>query len=363
MSEKTEDATPQKLQESRKKGQVSQSQDIPKLLICIGVLEAIFALVDSGMQRMESMMLLPLARLRDPFDHAMEEVLTDSLTVMLAFVGAVCGIAVLLRIIGGWVQFGPLFAVEALAPKFESLNPVNHFKNMFSARQFTQLLTSIIKAVIIGLIVWQAIEPEIGGLAQLALGNLDGFWQGVMALFVKVARRVLMVMLALSVLDFGIQKYFFLKQQRMSHDDIKNEYKQSEGDPHMKGHRRQVAQEILHEEPKAPRQVAVEEADVLLVNPTHFAVGLYYRPGETPLPRLLFKASDEEARQLIEQAQRKKMPVIRFIWLTRTLYRTTGEGAYIPRETLTAVAQVYRLLRELEDQYLDDVIEIRDDAV
>jgi len=104
-----------------------------------------------------------------------------------------------------------------------------------------------------------------------------------------------------------------------------------------------------------------EEADVLLVNPTHFAVGLYYRPDETPLPRLLFKACDEEARALIEEAQRKKRPVIRFIWLTRTLWRTTREGAYIPRETLNAVAHVYRLLRELEDHYLDEVIEIREE--
>lgn len=360
MSEKTEDATPQKLQESRKKGQVSQSQDIPKLMICVGVLEAVFAMVDTGMQRMEAMMMLPLARLRTPFGHAMEEVLADSMTVLMWFVGVVCGIAVFLRILGGWIQFGPLFSVEALAPKFESLNPINHFKNIFSARQFTQLLTSIIKATVIAVIAWFAIEPELAGLAQLALGTLDGFWQGVMALFVKVTRQILMVLLVLSSIDFGIQKYFFLKQQRMSHDDIKNEFKQSEGDPHMKGHRRQVAHEILNEEPQPVREVAVEDADMLLVNPSHFAVGLYYRPGETPLPRMLFKASDQEAQALIEQAQRLRKPVIRFIWLTRTLYRTTNEGDYIPRETLTAVAQVYRLLRELEDQYLDEVIEIRD---
>lgn len=360
MSEKTEDATPQKLQESRKKGQVSQSQDIPKLLICIGILETIFALVDSGMQRLQAMMLLPLSRLRDPFDHAMEEVISDSVTSMLVLVGLACAIAMVLRIVGGWVQFGPLFSTEALLPKMETLNPFNHFKNIFSARQFTQLLTSLIKAIVIALIVWQAIEPDLGSLAQLALGDLNGFWQGVMALFIKITRRVLMVMLVISLFDFGIQRYFFLKQQRMSHEDIKNEFKQSEGDPHMKGHRRQVAQEILHEEPQSARQVNVEEADVLLVNPTHFAVGLYYRPDETPLPRLLFKACDAEARALIEEAQRKKRPVIRFVWLTRTLWRTTREGAYIPRETLTAVAQVYRLLREIEDQYLDEVIEIEE---
>ncbi|KAF6639535.1 type III secretion system export apparatus subunit SctU [Pantoea sp. EKM10T] len=361
MSEKTEDATPQKLRESRKKGQVSQSQDIPKLLISIGILETLFAMVDTGMQRLQAMMLLPLTRLRDPFDHAMEEVISDSVIVMLVLVGIACAIAMLLRVMGGWVQFGPLFSTEALAPKPDALNPFNHLKNMFSARQFTQLLTSIFKAVVIGLVVWQAIMPDLGGLAQLALGDLNGFWQGVMALFMKVSRRVLMVMLIISLFDFGIQRYFFLKQQRMSHEDIKNEFKQSEGDPHMKGHRRQLAQEILNEEPVPAREINVEDADVLLVNPTHFAVGLYYRPDETPLPRLLFKACDEEARALIEEAQRKKRPVIRFIWLTRTLWRTTREGAYVPRETLNAVAHVYRLLRELEDHYLDEVIEIREE--
>ncbi|MSE18551.1 EscU/YscU/HrcU family type III secretion system export apparatus switch protein, partial [Pantoea agglomerans] len=189
MSEKTEDATPQKLRESRKKGQVSQSQDIPKLLISIGILETLFAMVDTGMQRLQAMMLLPLTRLRDPFDHAMEEVISDSVTVMLVLVGIACAIAMLLRVVGGWVQFGPLFSTEALAPKPDALNPFNHLKNMFSARQFTQLLTSIFKAVVIGLVVWQAIMPDLGGLAQLALGDLNGFWQGVMALFMKVSRR------------------------------------------------------------------------------------------------------------------------------------------------------------------------------
>ncbi|AML56933.1 type III secretion system export apparatus subunit SctU [Serratia rubidaea] len=361
MSEKTEQATPQKLQESRKKGQVGQSQDIPKLLISIGILEAIFALVEDGMQRMESMMLLPLLRLRDPFGHAMEEVLSDSLLVLALFSAIVCSIALLLRVLGGWIQFGPLFSVEALLPKPESLNPVNHFKNMFSGRQMAQLLTSIIKAAAIGVVLWLSLAPEMGNLARLAQSTLDGFWHGVLQLFISCARRVLLVLLALSLMDFGVQRFFFLKQQRMSHEDIRNEYKQNEGDPHMKGHRRQVAQDILNEEPSAARNVAVEEADVLLVNPTHYAVGLYYRPGETPLPRLVFKAHGDDAHYLVDQAQRAHIPVVRYIWLTRTLYRTTPEGSWIPRETLKAVAQVYRLLRELEDSYLNEVIELEEE--
>ncbi|WP_312045946.1 type III secretion system export apparatus subunit SctU [Erwinia sp.] len=361
MAEKTEDATPQKLKESRKKGQVGQTPDIPKLLICIGVMETIFALVEGGMQRLEAMIMLPLARLNDPFGHAMQEVITNGVMVLCYFCGIVCSLIFLLRVIGGWLQFGPLFATEALAPKFDAINPVGHLKSMFSAKQLSTLLTSVLKAIAIGFVFYLAIEPDLGPLAQLAYGDdLNGFWQAVLALFMKIVRETLSLLLVLSAFDFGLQKYFFLKQQRMSHEDIRNEFKQSEGDPHMKGHRKSLSHQILNEAPKPPKKVAVEEADMVLVNPTHFAVGLYYRPGETPLPRLLFKAEGLDAQEIIAEAQNRQMPVIRFVWLTRTLYRTVKEGDYIPRETLKAVAQVYRLLKELEDQQLDEVVEIEE---
>lgn len=361
MAEKTENATPQKLKESRKKGQVAQTPDIPKLLICVGVMETIFALVGGGMQRLEAMIMLPLARLNDPFGHAMQEVMLDGVMVLCYFCGIVCALIFLLRIIGGWLQFGPLFSTEALAPKFDAINPVGHLKNMFSGKQLSTLLTSVLKAVAIGVIFYLAIEPDLGPLAQLAYGeDLNGFWQAVLALFIKIVRETLALLLVLSAFDFGLQKYFFLKQQRMSHDDIRNEFKQSEGDPHMKGHRKSLSHQILNEEPRPRREVAVEEADMVLVNPTHFAVGLYYRAGETPLPRLLFKAEGLDAQDIIEEAKKRQMPVIRFVWLTRTLFRTVNEGDYIPRETLKAVAQVYRLLKELEDQQLDEVLEIEE---
>ncbi|WP_034946606.1 type III secretion system export apparatus subunit SctU [Erwinia oleae] len=362
MAEKTEKATSQKLKESRKKGQVGQTPDIPKLLICIGVMETIFALAEGGMQRMQAMIMLPLSRLSDPFGHAVQEVVLDGVMVLLYFCGIVCALIFLLRIIGGWVQFGPLFATEALEPKFEALNPVGQIKNMFSAKQFTTLLTSVLKSIAIGVVFYLVIKPDLGPLAQLAYSdNLNGFWLSVLALFKKIVRETLVLLLVMSLLDFGLQKYFFLKQQRMSHEDIRNEYKQSEGDPHMKGHRKSVAHEILNEAPKPlKRDVTLEDVDMVLVNPTHFAVGLYYRPGETPLPRMVFKSEGYEAQDIIEEAQNRNMPVIRFVWLTRTLFRTVEEGDYIPRETLKAVAQVYRLLKELENQELDGIVEIED---
>lgn len=358
MSEKTEKPTPKKLQDARKKGEVGQSQDVPKLLISVALLEMILALTDNGMSKLQALMQLPLSRLSDSFVHAANEVFSEALSLLGTFCLLTISVALLMRIVGGWIQYGPLFAVEALKIDFNRLNPVNQIKQMFTMRKLTDILTTILKATTIGLVFWLVVIPQLEWLVELAYGDLTAFWKGVESVLKSVARTTLSSLLALAILDFGLQKYYFLKQQRMSHEDIRNEFKNSEGDPHMKGHRKSVAQEILNE-PASPRaKPNIEDADLLLVNPTHYAVALFYRPGKTPLPRILLKGEDEQAKALIARAQHANVPVIRFIWLARTLYRVP-EGHYIPRHTLQSVAQVYRVLRQLDnDLPPQDVIEM-----
>ncbi|UVO06534.1 type III secretion system export apparatus subunit SctU [Pectobacterium polonicum] len=358
MSEKTEQPTEKKLEDARRKGEVGQSQDVPKLLICVGLLECVLALADSTMGKLQALVQLPLQRLGTPFTQVATEVFHDAAVLAGTLCLLAAALAVLLRIAGGWLQYGPLFAPEALKLDLNRLNPINQFKQMFSMRKLAEMLTNILKAVVIGTVFYKVVVPELETLVELAYGDLHGFWQGVKALLTRITRTTLTSLLVLSAMDFGLQKYFFLKQQRMSHEDLRNEHKDSEGDPHMKGHRKSLAHELMNES-AAPRPKAkIEDADMLLVNPTHYAVGLYYRPGKTPLPRILFKGENQAARDLIAQAQQADIPVIRFIWLTRTLYRTTPEGHYIPRETLQAVAQVYRVLRQLEDEQKRDIIEM-----
>lgn len=358
MSEKTEKPTPKKLQDARKKGEVGQSQDVPKLLISVALLEMILALTDNGMSKLQALMQLPLSRLSDSFGHAANEVFSEALSLLGTFCLLTISVALLMRIVGAWIQYGPLFAVEALKIDFNRLNPVNQIKQMFTMRKLTDILTTILKATTIGLVFWLVVIPQLEWLVELAYGDLTTFWKGVESVLKSVARTTLSSLLALAILDFGLQKYYFLKQQRMSHEDIRNEFKNSEGDPHMKGHRKSVAQEILNE-PASPRaKPSIEDADLLLVNPTHYAVALCYRPGKTPLPRILLKGEDEQAKALIARAQHANVPVIRFIWLARTLYRVP-EGHYIPRHTLQSVAQVYRVLRQLDnDLPPQDVIEM-----
>ncbi|AWO77460.1 type III secretion system export apparatus subunit SctU [Serratia marcescens] len=357
MAEKTEKPSAKKLLDARRKGQVSQSQDVPKLLICGGVVETVLALDDIGMQKLQALMQLPLARIGLPFELALSEVVSSALVLVASFCGLTVALAVLLRIVGGWIQYGPLFAPEALKLDFNRLNPLPQFQQMFSAKKLSELFNNVLKALAISTIFYLVLTPDLDSLGRLAYGDLDSFWPAVELLLTHIARQTLLTLLVLTLLDFGLQKYFFLKQQRMSHQDIRDEHKQSEGDPHMKGHRKAVANELINK-PAAPAQKKpLEEADLLLVNPTHYAVALFYRPELTPLPRIICKGQDNEAQELIVRAQEANIPVIRFIWLARTLYRSQ-EGQLIPRHTLQAVAQVYRVLRQLEGELGDEVIEL-----
>lgn len=357
MAEKTEKPSSKKLQDARRKGQVSQSQDVPKFLICAGLVEAILALDDMGMQKLQALMILPFSRIGQPFEQAVSEVVTSAVVIVASFCGITVTLAVLLRIIGGWIQYGPLFAPEALKLNFSHLNPINQFKQMFTVQKLSSLLSNVLKASAISAILYRVLAPELGSLAGLAYGDLNSFWPAIEALLTHIARHTLLILLVLTLLDFGLQKYFFLKQQRMSHQDIRDEYKQSEGDPHMKGHRRMVAYQLLNGPVAPAKKKPVEDADLLLINPTHYAVALYYRPESTPLPRIICKGEGQEAKMLIARAQRANIPVIRFIWLTRTLY-PLQEGQLIPRQTLQAVAQVYRVLRQLEGEVTEEVIEL-----
>ncbi|MGR2741014.1 type III secretion system export apparatus subunit SctU [Billgrantia sp. Q4P2] len=356
MGEKTEKPTPKKLRDSRKKGQVGQSQDVPKLLIAAALLETMLAMVETGMASMEGLVAVPLTLLNQPFEYALRAVVIQCLTIAGSMILMVLGLAVIMRLLGSWLQFGFLFAPEALKIDFNKLNPVNQLKNMFSGKKLFELFNSLVKAIVLATLLYLLLSPALQTLVKLPLTDLDTTWKGIALLFVKIERACLMTLLVLAALDFGMQKYFHIKGLRMSKDDIKQEYKNAEGDPHTKSHRRSVAREIaMSDAPAAKPKPRLEDADALVVNPTHFAVGLYYRAESTPLPRIVCKGMDDDALALIEQAKEKGIPVIRFIWLARTLHRERT-GGYIPRETLRHVAKIYQVIRELDDEAMDDGI-------
>ena len=346
--EKKHPASAKKLRDQRKKGQVAQSQDVGKLLVLTAISEIALFAAESSLQRFQQLMLLPMSRMNEPFARALEEVLVEGLLVFFSFALLMAGVAIAAKLISSWMQFGLLFAPEALKLDFNRLNPISQLKQMFSAQQIMNLLMSIAKAALICLILYVVITPSLGALINLATSDLPTYILALISLFRHLLHACLGLLLVLALIDVTMVRYFFAKRLRMTQVEVVKEYKDMEGDPHVKGQRRALAQQLAQEEPKV-KLPKLEESDMLVVNPTHFAVALYYRPGKTPLPLLVEKGTDANARQLIARAKAADIPVIQCVWLARTIY-TKKLGENIPRETLQAVAVIYRTLRELDDE-------------
>ncbi|MGY2315891.1 type III secretion system export apparatus subunit SctU [Pseudomonas sp. SDO5522_S412] len=353
--EKKHAATPKKLRDQRQKGQVAQSQDVGKLLVLTALSEIALFTAETSMQRFQQLLVMPMSRFGQPFVRALEEVLTEGLIVFFSFALLMAGLAIAVKLISGWIQFGFLFAPESLKLNFSRLNPISQVKQMFSAKSVTNLLMGLAKALLLALILYVVISPSLGALINLATSDLQSYILALIILFRHLLHACLGLLLVLALIDMALQKHFFAKSMRMTQVEVVKEYKDMEGDPHVKGQRRALAQQLAQEEPKV-KLPKLEEADMLVVNPTHFAVALYYRPGKTPLPLLVDKGTDAEARKLIDRAKAADVPVIQCVWLARTLYEKKL-GANIPRETLQAVAFLYRTLRELNDEAKRETLE------
>ncbi|QJI27338.1 type III secretion system export apparatus subunit SctU [Pseudomonas sp. ADAK18] len=354
--EKKHAATPKKLKDQRKKGQVAQSQDIGKLLVLTTLSEIALFTAETSMQRFQQLMVMPMSRMGQPFVRALEEVLMESLMVFFSFALLMAGLAITVKLISGWMQFGFLFAPESLKLDFNRLNPLNQVKQMFSAKSVMNLLMGLAKALLLGVILYVVIGPSLGALINLATSDLQSYILALIILFRYLLHACLGLLLVLALIDMALQKHFFAKSMRMTQVEVIKEYKDMEGDPHVKGQRRALAQQLAQEEPKV-KLPKLEESDMLVVNPTHYAVALYYRPGKTPLPLLVDKGTDADARKLIDRAKAADVPVIQCVWLARMLYEKKL-GANIPRETLQAVAFIYRTLRELDDEAKRETLEL-----
>lgn len=354
--EKKYDASSKKLQDQRQKGQVAQSQDIGKLLALTAISEIALASAQSSMQRLQQLLMLPVSLMGQPFVRSLQEVAVQAVQVFFGFALLMTGIAIVMKLISSWLQFGFLFAPQTLTPDFNRLNPINQAKQMFSGQSLMNMLMGVLKALCICFVLYRVIGPALGVLVGLANGDLPGYIEALIVLFRRLLHTCLGLLLVLALVDWALQKYFFAKRMRMTYDEVVKEYKGMEGDPHVKMMRRELAQELAHEAPAA-KPLPLEEADMLLVNPTHFAVALYYRPPQTLLPMLIEKGVDAQARQMIDRARAADVPVIQCVWLARTLYREEV-GDCIGRETLQAVAHIYRILRELDDDARRGTIEL-----
>lgn len=346
--EKTEKATPKKRQEARRKGQVLHSKEIASALVLVFVFVGVRMFggyIYNEVADFTKRLFVEYPKIDDLFTFDMlSKLFVETLTVILKATAPIFAIAVIAGLIAGYAQVGFLFTLETLGFKFNRLNPLNGLKRMFSLQAIMELVKSIFKIVIIGYIAYSYLSGE--AVNVLNMMNMDvmsiGTYIGTTA--VNVAIRICVALILLGVLDYFYQWWEYEKNLKMSKEDLKEEYKQSEGNPEIKAKikqkQRQISMRRMMQE--------VPKADVVITNPTHFAIAVKYDALEAKAPIVIAKGQDFIALRIKEAAKENKVEIVENKLLARTLYETVEIGQAIPPELYQAVAEILAFVYSLK---------------
>ncbi len=347
--EKTEKATPKKRQESRKKGQVAKSQDVSTAVILL----AVFLFLMFGASYIGAVVM-------DLFRHSFQEymlmdltessfnlITIDLLKQFAILLAPIMGIAFIAAFIGSYVQVGALFSAEPLQPKLEKIDPIKGAKRIFSMRAIVELLKSVLKISFVGAVAFAVLWMRIDEVLGLSFKSVKDSLMVISSMTVQVGIAASLALLFLSLFDYIYQKYDFEKNIRMSKQDIKDEYKNIEGDPLIKSKIKQRQREM------AMRRMMQEvpEADVVVTNPTHFAIALKYDGEKMDAPVVIAKGVDFMAQKIKLIAKENNVEMVENRPLARALYDSAEVGQAVPEEFFKAVAEilayVYRIKNKL----------------
>jgi type III secretion protein U len=344
MSEKTEPPTPKKLRDAREKGNLLKSTEIVSTVVMLAGLLALYVIATDVPKRFQMALdeLVAMIRLVDLGTHGTRFAYTLAIEVLMV-VGIVYAAILISIFITNIGQIGLYLSASKFSQGLESLNPVTNAKNLFSKKTLTQFAVNFIKvSVILGVAWWQISLEERSLAEKIYLCRLDTFCglQVVASLGFRLLMWMTCAMVPIAAADWLIQRHFYMKDLMMSIDEVHREYKEQEGSPEMKGHRRQVAHEIVHEDP-APK---ARSASVVVRNPTHVAVALRFEPDVVPLPYVICKGTDQLAARIIREAELHGVPTFEDIPLARGLNDACAEGEHVPTNYIEPVARVIRWL-------------------
>lgn len=336
--EKTEKATPKRRQEARKKGQVARSADLPSSLIFLSVFLFLFFAGGLFAQKFISLFRLPLEQwlLLDVSETQVVELYKDVLLQFAAIVLPLMGVSVAAGVIGNYVQFGFLFTSEPLIMKAERLDPIQGAKRIFSRRALVEFLKSIVKFIVVGAVVALVLWHNADDIFTVSRLPVESAAALVGKLVVQMGLLVALTLVALSIGDYFYQRYDHERNLRMSKQDIKDELKKTEGSPEMRSRikqkQRQLAMRRMMQE--------VPKADVVITNPTHYAVALKYDGESMEAPQVVAKGADFLAMRIRDIARAHDVPLMENKHLARALYNQAAIGETIPAELFQAVAEV-----------------------
>lgn len=346
MSEKTEQPTAKKLRDARNKGQVSSSKDLVFGALMIALFGFFWTAADFYYRQFQELILLPTHFIGPGFNfgYSLEQVLNGVLILLLQMIAPPLLVAAVVAVVAHVAQFGLLLAFESLKPDLQKLNPLSGIKKIFSIKNLIELLKSMIKIAFLAILLYHVIKNHLNDLIKIPYCGIDCIPLMLGALMRDLAMNAVFAFIIIAGADFAFQKFQFIKQLKMSKDEVKQEYKEMEGDPRIKSKRRHLHQEMLSQN----RVNSVKKSTVVITNPTRIAIALEYREGETPLPIVRAKGENLLAGRIIEIARQEGIPIMENVPLARALHEQASVDQYIPSDLITAVAEVLRWVAQLE---------------
>ncbi len=350
-AERTEQPTARRLGKAKEKGQVPQSQELTSF-VTISILAAMTGFSWPSLMRwFRETMQQGLMGGRDVFTTTdsfiafVNQLITDVIMVTLPTMVLLCigGVGAAM-IVGGGFNFAP----GAVRFQLEMLNPVNGFGKLFSSRNLVKLGLSTIKLLFVGLIVWSYLSKQLEYLASLRWVLTPQLLGAMGKVLLGLIVRMCLALLVVGIADTAYQKWKWMKDLKMTKQEVKEERKQTEGAPETRSRIRKIQIEGAI---RRMRQ-EVPKASVVLVNPTHYAVALRYDPKRMEAPMVVAKGVDEVAHKIMDMARAYGVPIVRRPELARTLYATVKPGQYIPDTLFVAVAEVLAMIYRLRQRRL-----------
>lgn len=344
--DKTEKPTPKKLQDAKKKGQVAKSKELSSAITLIAITLIISILSGFIINTMKEGMQLYLGNYMD-FQlniQSLRGILINGLIFIFKIFIPVAVPIMVIGVIGNIIQTGFINSAEPLKPQFSKLNPINGFKRMFSLKAVVDLIKNLCIVSIIGYIGYKFILDNYYGLLNFGNYRIGKILLEISGLLISIFTKVSIVLLIIGTVDFLYQKYQHTKDLKMTKQEIKEEYKQQEGDPKIKGKRKQKQMEMSMKR----MMQSVPDATVVITNPTHIAIALKYEENSGKAPIVVAKGSDYIALRIKERAIENNVPIIENKPLARLMFKDVELDQEIPADLYKAVAEILVLVFKIK---------------
>jgi flagellar biosynthetic protein FliR/FlhB len=349
MSDKTEEPTPKKKKDARKQGNIAKSAEVNKAMTFIAILVVIYMMSGSIISELQGFIVNILS---GDFSMTMNDNTIKILMfkVMMSFMKIVLPISLIIMvfgILGSLIQTGLFFSMESLKPKFSKLNPLTGLKNMFSMKAIVNLIKSMVVICIMIYLGYSFMSKNFEGIIKSGDIYLPYMFNIVLDLIKSILTSITLAVAVVAVLDYGYEKFSHKKGLKMTKQEVKEEYKQMEGDPHIKGKIKQKQRQMANQR----MMQAVPSSTVIVTNPTHISIAIRYEQGKDTTPIVVAKGADEVAFRIREIAKSHDIPIIENVPLARLIYKEVDIDQEIPEEMYKAVAEVLVAVYKIKNKY------------